>query len=410
MSATKMKYNKIEDMNDSTKSITVPASQDSADFYPQINYIQDLEFVGDAKYVSGLGNTINFYNDVATSTAIASPYSWKNDYENFQCASGKILASTGSPRDCGTTANSMTVFVSPGINSLNNSYVDVSIKSITIGSLTDITIKFSVKFLGFSNVINSSNTEFPFYNYGTKLKLLLKKITSSQYNLLLVYDTSASIISTYSNFEAFIGKWVNIVVSFSDYTSNVTYQNVYPNKINWQVNNKIMQITDANYSSLRISHFTTMTVPKEIIALWSKGIVTFNYFNGFMGIYSTKSKATGLKFDGLKRDTTTTDITDIYNGSSSTNCLSDTNFDKTNLAFNCVDDLDNLFDETKYTCDMLFYKDDGTCDTAKTSCPLGYFDNTTSGDNCSCSSADKKLMGIFKSNSKNVCKSNIYLY
>ena len=409
MSANKMKYNQIQDMHDATKSVTVPSVQDSLDLYPQINYIEDLEFVGNAKYLSSLGNVIKILRDTPTSTTIATPDKWINSIENFQCLSGKILSSTGAPKTCATVTNSMSVFVSPGINTADGAFKDVSLSTITIDASAnnDITIKFSVKYLGLSNSILVGASEFDFFRYGTTLKLLLKKISNSQYDLLLVNGSSANTISAFTNFQTLVGKWVNIVLSFSDYSDNVTYKDFYTNKLNWQVNNKLMTTTDANWAALKITTFTTMTVPKEIIALWGKGVITFNYFNGFMGIYSSKSKAASIKYSDTQRDISTkADIIDIFNGTDLTNCITNTKFDSTGLTFYCVDDYDYVFDETKYTCDMKLYKeDDGTCEVANTNCPLGFFDKTTTGDNCSCSSVDKKLMIISKNGSNNVCKS-----
>ncbi len=390
-------------MHYSSKDISVPTSADSLDLYPQINYIQDLEFVV-AKRFDQLEGVLTILRNVPTSSNYNSDIKWGNSYEDLQCV-GKILNPLISPRRCTLYSNMMTVFVSPVVNS-SGVYTDVSLTSITISATanTDITIKFSVKFLGFSSIINSGDTEYPFFSYGTSLKLLLNKVSSTQYNLLLVNGSSANTISTYTNFEALIGTWVTIVVSFSDFTGNTSYNAFYTNKFNFQVNNKLMPTNDAKWASLRITTFTTLTVPKEIIALWGKGLITFNYFNGFMGIYSSKVRSSGLKYSDLQRDTTTkADIVNLFTGSSSTNCL--TNFDTTNLTFNCLDEYQDLIDETKYVCGLTFYNDDGTCQPANTNCPLGFFDKTTAGDNCSCSSVDKKLMIISKNSSSNVCKS-----
>lgn len=400
-------------MHDNSKSVTVPTTSDALDLFPQINYIEDLEFVGNAKNIASLGNLLKILLDTPTANSITSPYKWMSSIEKLQCASGKIYTYAASPRDCSTVTNSMTVFASPGVHSTTAAFRDVSLSTITINTSAnnDITIKFSVKYLGLSSAIVISDTEYPFFSYGTTLKMLLKKISASQYDLLLVNGTSAATIATYTNFQTLIGKWTTIVLSFSDYTANATYSTFYTNKLNWQVNNKLMTTTDANWASLRITTFTTIAVPKEIIALWAKGLITFNYFNGFMGVYSSKVRASGLKYADVQRDIVTkADIIDLFNGSDLTNCITNTNFDVTNLTFYCVDDFDSLIDETLYSCGLTFYNDDGTCETANANCPLGFFDKTTTGDNCSCSSRDKKLMIISKNDSKNVCKSMLKFF
>lgn len=125
-----------------------------------------------------------------------------------------------------------------------------------------------------------------------------------------------------------------------------------------------------------------------------------------MGIYTTNSESiSDLKYANLKRNTVN-DIRFFY-GMTETSCVTSTYFDMTNMKINCAADYEYSIDESKYSCLFSFYKEiDGTCDTTKDACPLGFFDKTTDGDNCSCSSNDKKLMLAVKDNQNRItCKS-----
>jgi len=405
MSFPKMKYNKIQDMDFTDKDINVPSNPDPLDIYPQINYVEDLEFVGINKYVSELGTLlIDFYYDTPTTITIDSPDKWKNDNESLQCVEKAILSSNSPPK-CEASTDSKSVFVSPGINKIDNSYVDVLLKPIDLTSENEITIKFSMKILGFSKEYSPASNNTDIFYYSDNLYLTLNKIDSSRFDLSLVYKTGI-ILSTYSNFQTFFSKWVNIVISLSDYSNNTTYKGYYPNKLNFQINNKNMDIDGTSSKLVKITDFAKMKISKPIIALWSKGIISFNYFNGFMGIYTSINKsASGLKYSKDLKKNSKTDMINIFNGDSFTDCLSDY-FEKTNLNINCVFDLDNTFDETKYICDLsLLNEQTGTCYDKKVKCPLGFIEFDTNNDYCSCSNVDKKLMGVFKTGSKSVCRS-----
>lgn len=399
-------------MDITANSVNVPTTPDAKDLYPQLNYIEDSLFVNTNNYLDTISNPDVVIRPKPAGAAFAdSDYAYKNGNDNLMCKVNMLYSFTASPRTCATQANSHTVFVSPPINTSTKKYVNLSTNAISDQSSKEVTIKFFVKFLGLTYIapadlttFNSLPDEFYFYKYGTALSIVIKKVSASVLQLKL-YNASNSLVATYDNFETRIGIWTFIALSYSTYEGDTNVKVYYPPKLNWQVGNKVAQTVDGTYSDITIANLLTLTIPKEITALWTRLMISYNYFNGFMGIYSNSGATSGLSFTDLKQNAQP-DILDIYKGTSWSNCLSATYFSSASLTYNCVDDYDFVIQEESNNYNCAFKGlDDGACFTAaKTNCPLGFFDN--SGDNCSCSNVDKKLMLISKNSGGNICKRN----
>lgn len=409
----KLEWNKINEM-DTSPSINITA--DSNDIYSQINYIEDSLFINGNNYLDSiLDPNITIRTKPPGVAYSDSNYKFKNDNDNYMCIENKLYSLTGSPRTCATEQYSHTVLVTPPLDS-NNNYIDLSTIPITDITSNEVTIKFFVKFLGFTNLpsaqlttFNSLDNEFYFYKYGTAFSIVIRKNTSNTYSLKL-YNSTNGVVATVNDFESRLGKWTFIALSYSDYSSDSDVNAYYPPKINWQVGNSSPTINPGTYNGVNnVSDLLTLIIPKEVTALWTRLMISYNYFTGFMGIYSNSGATEGILFDDLKKNSTA-DKKDIYTGSSWTNCLNNTYFDNlTNIKYNCVDDYDFVIQEenNNYNCTFTGL-DDGACfSTPKDSCPLGFFDN--SDDYCSCSNVDKKLMLISKNDNRPVCRSKIYI-
>jgi len=405
-------------MNISTFSINVPKTLDAKDIYHQLNFLPDSLFVNQSNYLDLIINPSKVILPKPTGKSYKdSDYDYKNDNDNMMCSSGKLYSFTASPPVCKTQANSHTVIVTPPIDSTTKKYVDLSTVKIDDKSSNEVTIKFFVKFLGFTYIgasdlkkFNNLNDEFYFYKYGNGLSIIIKKLSSTNYQLKLynIYNSANTLVATYDNFQNRIGKWTFIVLSYSNYNSDDSIKTYYPEKLNWQVGNKVTQTNEGTYANIPIADLLILTIPKEITALWTRLMISYNYFTGFMGIYSNSGATTGLSFSKLKKSSIT-DITDIYKGSSASNCLTNTYFDNlANIQYSCVDDYDNIIVEenNNYNCNFTGLDDTGCFISNKTNCPFGYFD--TSNDYCSCSNVDKKLMLISKNNNSNFCKCKTY--
>jgi len=416
MTTSTVSRNKIFD-----KDITTLFSQvgtDTLNTFPLINFVQDLEFYAAAKYTSSIADPVtNTLLRVNTgSSAISGNDKWKNDNDNYQCAdAGMFTDFTASPRTCGLQANSHFVFVSPPINTSTKKYVDLSTKAISAETSKEVTIKIFVKFLGLTYLLASDVTsytggptdEVDFFRYGSKLRMTLKRVSTTRMDLIL-RNQSHQTISTFENFETRIGKWTHITLSYSSYwdASNQAIWNYYPDKLNWQVGNKQMTILQGTFDKLPIADLLTLTIPKEVIALWTKGMINYDYFTGFMGIYSSLGDTT-LTYSNVRKSSTA-DKTDIYKGTSTSDCLDTTNYftsaTVSALTYNCVRDYDFQIYETSttYNCGYTALGETA-CLTTNNNCPLGYVENA--GDICSCSNNDKKLMLINKNAGKNKCQS-----
>ena len=402
-------------MDITANSINVPATPDAKDLYPQLNYIEDLLFVNSAKYLDTIVDPDVVVRAKPTGANYAdTDYAYKNDNDNMMCILNKLYSFTATPRTCSTVTNSHTVLVSPPIDSTSKKYINLPAKTISDQSSKEVTIKFFVKFLGLTYLaaadltkFNSLNDEVYFYKYGSALSIVIKKVNASTLQLKL-YNAANNVVATYDNFETRIGIWTFIALSYSTYETDSSIKVYYPPKLNWQVANKVTQTIAGTYSNIAVADLLTFTIPKEVTALWTRLMISYNYFTGFMGIYSSSGATTGLLYGSLKKNAQA-DVLDIYKGSDGTNCLTATYFDNlATMTYNCVDDYDFVITEetNNYSCS---YKglDDGSCfSAAKANCPIGFFDN--SGDNCSCSNVDKKLMLISKNDNKNICKRNIF--
>ncbi len=397
-------------MDINANSVNVPSSPDAKDLYPQFNYIEDLLLANTNKYLDTIADPNIVIRPKPTGLAYAdTDYAYKNDNDKLMCVVNKLYSFTASPRTCATQANSHTVFVSPPILTSSGKYTDLSTLAISDQTSKEVTIKFFVKFLGFTylagadlTTFNGLSDEFYFYKYGTGLNIVIKKVSASTLQLKL-YNAANTLVATYSNFETRIGVWTFIALSYSTYEVDTVIKVYYPPKLNWQVGNKLITVADGTYSNISISNLLTLTIPKEITALWTRLMISYNYFNGFMGIYSNSGVTTEIQYSSLKKFSQA-DVLDLYKGTSWSDCLSNTYFSSGTLTFNCVDDYDFVIKEesANYNC---AYKglDDGACfSSAKANCPLGFFDN--SADYCSCSNVDKKLMLISKNSGGNICQ------
>jgi len=404
-------------MDISTNSVNVPTTQDANDIYHQLNYLEDSLFVNTSKYLDTLADPTILVRSKPTGAAYSdTDYAYKNDNDNLMCVQGKLYSLTAFPRTCTIQANSHTVIVTPPITTSNGKYSDLTTKPIADQSSKEVTIKFFVKFLGLTYLsaanltkFNNLNDEFYFYKYGTALSIVIKKLTSTTLQLKL-YNSANTLVSTYDNFQNRIGKWTFIALSYSSFNSDNTIKTYYPDKLNWQVANTVTQTVDGTYANINVADLLTLTIPKEITALWTRLMISYNYFTGFMGIYSNSGATTGILFSDLKKYSTA-DITDIYKGSSSSDCLTNTYFNNlASITYYCVDDYDKIIQEesNNYNCAFKGLDDTDCFSTAKTNCPLGFFDN--SDDNCSCSNVDKKLMLISKNSGKNICKCKIIYF
>lgn len=400
-----------------SNSVT-PSGSDLTDTLPQINFVQDLEFFGAAKYVDSvpdpLATTVLRLAPVGTS--ISGQDKWKNDNDNFQCVDAALYSFTGNPRSCSPVDHSHFVFVSPPVRTSDNTYVDISTVAISSQSSKEVTIKFFVKFLGFTYLAQGEQTtyqgipadEVDFFRYGTNMRITLKQVSTTRIDLYL-RNSSNQLVGKFENFEARIGKWTHISLSYLSYwdPADTTIYDYYPDMLNFQVGNNQIVITPGTYDKLIITNFLTLTVAKEAIALWTRGMVSYNYFTGFMGIYSSKDN-TSLTYANLKKNSTA-DKLDIFKGSSTTDCLDTTNYFASAavsaLTYNCVRDFDFQIKEEvlNYNCGYAALGETA-CLTANTNCLLGYIESTN--DICSCSNRDKKLMLLNKNDGKNKCQSN----
>lgn len=412
LTINKLSSNKIFEDQISSNDVVVTAEH-ANDIYHYINYIEDSLFINSGNYLNTIADPTILIRQKPTGVAYSDDnYAFKNDNDNFICKNNKLLSLTGSPRTCSTNSYSHTVLVTPPKNSDKN-YIDLVSKSITDQSSKEVTIKFFVKFIGLTQlttaqktIFNSQSDNYYFYKYGTALSIVINKISNTSFQLKLI-NSSNNVVATYDDFYSRIGKWTFIALSYSSYHSDTTINAYYPPKINWQVGNTVTKITTGTYSDIAIADLLTLTIPKEITALWTRLMISYDYFNGFMGIYSNSGATSGLLYSDLKRSITE-DVKDIYTGTSSTDCLKDTYFDNlSSTTYYCVDDHDFVIQEenNNYNCDFKGLDDTACFTTAKPNCPLGFFDN--SDDYCSCSNVDKKLMFISKNDDKNVCKCKI---
>jgi len=412
MTINKISYNKIDDMDNTANSVNVPSIPDAKDLYPQFNYIEDLLFVNTAKYLDTFTDPAIIIRTKPAGTAYAdTDYAFQNANDNMMCKINKLYSFTGGPRTCATQANSHTVFVSPPINSTTKAYINLTSNAFPDQGSKEITIKFFVKFLGLTYLSNSDLTtfnsianEFYFFKYGSALSIVIRQENASTLHLKL-YNAANNLVATYENFQNRIGKWTFIVLSYSTYEADVNIKTYYPPKINWQVQNTVIQTIEGTYSNISITNLLTFTVPKEVTALWTRLMISYNYFTGFMGIYSSSGATTGLLYTTLKKNSQG-DVLDIFKGTTEADCLSSSNFSLASVTYNCVDDYDFVIQEenNNYNCLYTGLDDTACFTTAKSNCPLGFFDNTS--DICSCSNVDKKLMLISKNDNKNLCKSN----
>jgi len=401
-------------MDIAANSINVPTTPDAKDLYQQFNYIEDLLFVNSANYFDTIADPNVVIRPKPTGAAYAdTDYQYKNDNDNIMCKINKLYSFSSNPRTCATQTYSHTVLVSPPIDSITKKYIDLPTKPISDSSSKEVTIKFFVKFLGFTYLaaadltkFNNLIDEFYFYKYGTALSIVIKKVSASTLQLKL-YNAANIVVSTYDNFESRIGMWTFIALSYSTYEADNTIKVYYPPKLNWQVANKVTQTTEGTYSNIAIADLLTLTIPKEITALWTRLMISYNYYTGFMGIYSNSGATSGILFSDLKKNAQT-DVLDIYKGSSWSDCLTNTYFNSlASITYYCVDDHDFVIQEenNNYNCSFKGIDETSCFTTAKANCPLGFFDN--SDDICSCSNVDKKLMLISKNDNKNFCKCKI---
>lgn len=417
MTTKKVTTTTLLDEHISTLTVTVNPT-DAGDIYPQINFVQDLEFVGSLKFVDVIADpaATTVLRLAPAGAAISGQDKWVNNNDNYQCLDTALLALTGNPRTCAIEANSFTVFVSPPINTSTKKYVDLSTKAISAESSKDVTIKVFVKFLGLTQIDTADLTtytgitdEVDLLRYGTNMRVTLKKISSTRIDLYL-RNSSQQIVATYENFQDRIGKWTHITLSYSSYwdAANTAIWDYYPDRLNFQVGNKQLTITQGTFDKLTIANFLTLTIPKEVIALWTRGTIGYDYYTGFMSIYSSINSSAALKYSTVKR-TTTADKNLIFVGTSASDCLETTNYftsaTVSALTYNCVRDFEFQIDEraATYNCGLTALGETA-CESANANCPLGFIENT--GDICSCSNKDKKLMLLNKNSGKNKCQSN----
>lgn len=410
LTINKLSSNTISEDKYSSSNVDV-TTEHAKDIYHYINYIEDSLFINSGNYLDTIADPTVLIREKPTGVAYSdSDYAFKNANDNVICKLNKLFSLTGSPRTCSTQSYSHTVLVTPPINSDKN-YIDLTTKVISDQSSKEVTIKFFVKFIGLTHLtsaqkslFNSQSNHYYFYKYGTALSIVINKISNTSFQLNLI-NSSNTVVATYDDFYSRIGKWTFIALSYSSYHSDSAINAYYPPKINWQVGNTVTKITAGTYSNIAIADLLTLTIPKEITALWTRLMISYDYFNGFMGIYSNSGATAGLSYSDLKRSSTA-DVKDIYTGSNWSDCLTDTYFDNlSTITYNCVDDHDFVIQEenNNYNCAFTGLDDTACFSAAKTNCPLGFFDN--SGDYCSCSNVDKKLMLISKNENKNICKS-----
>jgi len=412
MTINKLSSNKIFEDQISSSDVDVTAEH-ANDIYHHINYIEDSLFINIGNYLNTIPDPTILIRKKPSGVAYSDDdYAFKNDNDNFICKNNKLLSLTGYPRTCSTNSYPHTVLVTPPINSDKN-YIDLVSKSISDQSSQEVTIKFFVKFIGLTQlttdqktIFNSQSDNYYFYKYGTALSIVINKISNTSFQLKLI-NSSNNVVATYDDFYSRIGKWTFIALSYSSYHSDNEINAYYPPKINWQVGNTVTKINTRTYSDIAIADLLTLTIPKEITALWTRLMISYNYFNGFMGIYSNSGATSGLLYSDLKRSIIQ-DVKDIYTGTNPNDCLKESYFDNlSSTTYYCVDDHDFVIQEenNNYNCDFKGLDDTACFTTAKPNCPLGFFDN--SDDYCSCSNNDKKLMFISKNDNKNVCKCKI---
>lgn len=413
LTINKLLSNEILEDKYSSKNVVITAEH-ANDIYHYINYIEDSLFINAGNYLDTIADPTVLIRQKPAGVAYSDgDYAFKNANDNLICKVNKLFSLTASPRTCSTQSYSHTVLVTPPMNSAANAYIDLPTKVINHQSSHEVTIKFFVKFIGLTDILsaqktlfNSQSNQYYFYKYGTALSIVINKISNTSFELKLI-NSSNEVVATYDDFYSRIGKWTFIALSYSSYHTDSAINAYYPPKINWQVGNTVTKITAATYSNIAITDLLTLTIPKEITALWTRLMISYDYFNGFMGIYSNSGDTTRILYSNLKRSSTA-DLKDIYTGSDWTNCLTDTYFDNlSSTTYNCVDDHDFVIQEenNNYSCAFKGLDDTACFSAAKTNCPLGFFDN--SDDYCSCSNVDKKLMLISKNDNKNVCRRKI---
>jgi len=376
-----------------------------------------LEFYTSQKYTDTIANPASATTilRVAPTGAVVSTNNRWNNADTLSCENAALL--DFSARTCGIVTNSHFVFISPPLVSSSNLYTDTSTKLIAHESSKEVTIKFFVKFLGFTQLGTGEQTtytgistdEYDFYRYGTNMRLTLLKVTTTRIDLY-VRNSSNALVAKFENFQTQIGKWTHISLSYSSYydASDTTIYNYYPDKLNIQVGYNQLTVTAGTFDRLSITNFLTLTIAKEVIGLWTQGMVSYNYFTGFMGVYASYGDTT-LTYANVKK-TSTTDKEGIYKGTTVIDCLDTTNFFNSaftsSIKYNCVRDYDFQIYQTTatYNCSYKPLGETACSTTTNAACPVGYIENT---DNvCSCTNRDRKLMLINKNSGKNKCQSN----
>lgn len=413
MTNNKVTFNSVIDQHIPSNTFTV--NTPDGDIFPQINFVQDLEFYGATKFIDTINDldSERVMRNFPSGIEIKNPNKWINNHEVYQCADSAVYGLTVPP-DCTVKNDTHYVFVSPSQNKTNNEYEDLSTIPIADNGSKEVTIKFFVKFLGFTHLNAGKQTiyngitteEVDFFRYGSNMRISLLRVNETKIDLHL-RNASHQLVAVYQNFLIHIGKWIPITLSYSSFwdPANTEIWDRYPDKLNFQVGNKQVTIIPGTFDKLTVANFLTLTIPKEVIALWTRGMISYNYFNGFMGIYTSKDNPT-LLFDQLKRSTTA-DKLDIFKGTNIGNCLDTNNYfnmnDVNGIIFHCVIDYDfQIVEETNYNCNYAAM-DESSCLQKNSNCPLGYIQ--TGGDICSCSNKDKKLMLIDGNNGINRCKS-----